>query len=159
MRLNDAVWGALVLLLSAGIFFAIRNFPTIPGQEYGPALFPGVIAAGLLACGLGLVYKGLAARRAEGAAWIAWDPWIRSRRHVVAFFVVIAINVLYVALVERLGFIAMGVIYLAALFTVFRVRARWVLPLAIVVTLVIHYAFYKLLRVPLPWGILERVAW
>ncbi len=49
--------------------------------------------------------------------------------------------------------------YLATLFGVFGVRSRWIVPLAIVVTLVIHYAFYKLLRVPLPWGILERFAW
>ena len=50
-------------------------------------------------------------------------------------------------------------LYLSTLFAVFRVRARWVVPLAIVVTLIIHYAFYKLLRVPLPWGVLERFAW
>jgi putative tricarboxylic transport membrane protein len=25
--------------------------------------------------------------------------------------------------------------------------------------LVIHYAFYKLLRVPLPWGVLQGIAW
>jgi hypothetical protein len=24
---------------------------------------------------------------------------------------------------------------------------------------VIHYAFYKLLRVPLPWGLLQNLAW
>jgi putative tricarboxylic transport membrane protein len=29
----------------------------------------------------------------------------------------------------------------------------------VIVTLVIHYAFYSLLRVPLPWGVLERFAW
>jgi putative tricarboxylic transport membrane protein len=34
-----------------------------------------------------------------------------------------------------------------------------VVPLAVVVTLIIHYAFYKLLRVPLPWGLLQGVAW
>ena len=59
----------------------------------------------------------------------------------------------------RLGFILVGVIYLAALFWVYGVSRKWILPVAIVVTLVIHYAFYKLLRVPLPWGILERFAW
>jgi putative tricarboxylic transport membrane protein len=26
-------------------------------------------------------------------------------------------------------------------------------------TLLIHYAFYKLLRVPLPWGVLQPFAW
>ena len=32
-------------------------------------------------------------------------------------------------------------------------------PLALAVTLVIHYAFYKLLKVPLPWGVLQGIAW
>jgi putative tricarboxylic transport membrane protein len=45
------------------------------------------------------------------------------------------------------------------MFAVFRVRARWIAPLAVVVPLGIHYAFYKLLHVPLPWGVLEKFAW
>jgi putative tricarboxylic transport membrane protein len=73
--------------------------------------------------------------------------------------VVIGVNVLYVALVDRLGFVITAVAYLSAAFAVFRVRARWVVPLAIAVTLIIHYIFYKLLRVPLPWGVLNGVAW
>jgi len=32
-------------------------------------------------------------------------------------------------------------------------------PIAIVMTLLIHYAFYKLLKVPLPWGLLQSIAW
>ena len=161
MRLDDRVWGVLVVALGLGIFFAIRNFPTIPGQEYGPALFPGVIAAGLLLCGVLLFIKGLAARRSgEGdARLLAWDDWMRSPRQVTALAVVIAVNVLYIAVVERVGFVLTAIVYLSALFAVFRVRRRWVVPLAVVVTLIIHYAFYKLLRVPLPWGVLERFAW
>ena len=60
---------------------------------------------------------------------------------------------------DRLGFIVTGVIYLCTLFWVFGVKTRWILPLAIGVTLGIHYAFYKLLKVPLPWGILQGIAW
>jgi putative tricarboxylic transport membrane protein len=52
-----------------------------------------------------------------------------------------------------------GVIDLAAVFAAFGVRRRWILPLALIITLVIHYSFYKLLRVPLPWGLLEGFAW
>ena len=33
------------------------------------------------------------------------------------------------------------------------------LVVAVVATLVIHFAFYKLLRVPLPWGLLTPWAW
>jgi putative tricarboxylic transport membrane protein len=161
MKLNDSVWGALIILLGAAILYHIRTFPTIPGQDYGPALFPGVIAVGLLVCGAGLVMKGVAARRhrAGDAAWISFDAWTRSRRHVIAFAVAIGVNVFYILLADTLGFIVTAVIYLSALFAVFGVRLRWVLPLAVVVTLAIHYAFYKLLHVPLPWGVLQRVAW
>ena len=84
---------------------------------------------------------------------------MRSPRHILALSLVIGVNVFYILVVDRLGFIPTGVIYLAALFAVFGVTARWILPLAMVVTLVIHYSFYKLLKVPLPWGLLERFAW
>jgi putative tricarboxylic transport membrane protein len=76
-----------------------------------------------------------------------------------ALALVIGVNIFYILLVDALGFIPTGVIYLAALFAAFGVRTRWILPLALIITLVIHYSFYKLLRVPLPWGLLERFAW
>ncbi|MBC8120090.1 MAG: tripartite tricarboxylate transporter TctB family protein, partial [Burkholderiaceae bacterium] len=31
--------------------------------------------------------------------------------------------------------------------------------IAVIATFVIHFAFYKLLRVPLPWGVLTNYAW
>ena len=60
MKLNDAVWGALLLLLGAVLLVHVRSFPNIPGQQVGPALFPGILAAGLATCGALLVLKGLA---------------------------------------------------------------------------------------------------
>ncbi len=85
--------------------------------------------------------------------------WSRSRRHVVAFGAVIGVNLFYILVVDRLGFILTGVVYLGTLFAVFGVRPKWILPIAMVATLVIHYAFYKLLKVPLPWGVLQGIAW
>jgi putative tricarboxylic transport membrane protein len=41
----------------------------------------------------------------------------------------------------------------------FGVRRRVILPMAIAVTLTIHYMFYSVLRVPLPWGLLGGIAW
>ena len=158
MRLNDAVWGALLLLLSAALLVHVRSFPTIPGQQVGPALFPGIIAAALGVCAVLLVIKGLAARRdgGERAHWFDLDAWSREGRYVIAFVVTIGVNVFYILAVDWLGFLIVGTIYLAVLFVVYGVSRKWVLPIAIVVTLVIHYAFYKLLKVPLPWGLLQR---
>jgi putative tricarboxylic transport membrane protein len=48
---------------------------------------------------------------------------------------------------------------LAALFLALRVPPGRALLTAVLVTLVIHFAFYKLLRVPLPWGLLQNYAW
>jgi len=161
MKLNDAVWGALLFLFSAVVLIHIRNFPSIPGQKVGPALFPGMLAVGMAVCAALLTVKGLRSRaqRGERARWAELDSWTRSRRHVIAFFAVIGVNAFYILLVDRLGFIITGVIYLGLLFAVFLVRTRWILPLAIGMTLVIHYAFYKLLKVPLPWGVLQGIAW
>jgi putative tricarboxylic transport membrane protein len=161
MKLNDAVWGALLLLFSAVLLVHVQSFPRIPGQQVGPALFPGFLAVALAVCGILLVGKGLAARRGDGDRpdWIAFAAWTRSRHHAFAFALMLAVNVFYIFAVNALGFIVTGVVYLGALFWVFGVRTRWVVPLAVVVTLVIHYAFYKLLKVPLPWGLLQGIAW
>ncbi len=161
MKFNDAVWGTLLLAFSAIILVHVQGFPKIPGQQVGPALFPGFLAVALAACGVLLVLKGLAARRAWGAQekWVSFAEWMRSRRHVLAFVLTVGVNIFYIFAVNTLGFILTGIIYLAVLFGMFRVRPRWIVPLAIVVTLFIHYAFYKLLKVPLPWGLLQGVAW
>ena len=161
MKLNDAVWGALLIFFSAAVLIHVQGFPTIPGQKVGPALFPGVLAVALAVCAAVLIVKGLAARAQGGdrARWIELDGWTARRRLVIAFFAVIGVNVFYIVAVDRVGFIITGVIYLATLFTVFGVRVKWVVPLALAVTVVIHYAFYKLLKVPLPWGVLQGIAW
>jgi len=160
MKVNDAIWGALLLALAAAILVHIQGFPTIPGQKYGPALMPGVVAVSLAVCGALLIIKGLAVRRTrESRHWVRFDEWITSSRHVVALALTIGVNVFYVLVVNQLGFILTGVIYLSVLFWVFGVRSRWIVPIALLVTLAIHYAFYKLLRVPLPWGILQGIAW
>ena len=161
MKLNDAVWGALLIFFSAVVLIHIQGFPKIPGQKVGPALFPGVLAVGLAVCAVMLIAKGLAARAQGGerARWIELDGWTRQRRLVIAFFAVIGVNVFYILAVDRLGFILTAVVYLATLFTVFGVRVKWVVPLALAVTVVIHYAFYKMLKVPLPWGVLQGIAW
>jgi putative tricarboxylic transport membrane protein len=161
MKIHDALWGALFVLLGAAILWHVQGFPRIPGQNVGPALFPGVLAVAMLVCGAILFVSGMKARRAGGAAtrWAAAPEWLRSRRHVVAFVVLVASNVFYLVVVDRLGFLLTAFVYLAALMWVLRVRLAIAVPVAFIMALAIHYAFYKLLRVPLPWGVLQGIAW
>ncbi len=163
MKFNDAIWGAVLLVFAGLLFVHVQGFPSIPGQKVGPSAMPGAIAVGLGICGALLFLGGLRERsRADGAAsarWIELPEWFASPPQVVGFAVLVAINLLYLIGVNRLGFIVTGTIYLAALMWALRVRLVRALPTAVVMTLLIHYAFYKLLKVPLPWGLLQSIAW
>ena len=155
MKVNDAVIGACLIALAIAILVHIQAYPLIPGQKYGPALFPGVIAVGLIGCGLLLVRRGVRA----GLPLVALAGWMRNPTLVTNFLAICAVLVFYIVAVAPLGFIPTATICLVALFLKLRVRVRPAIVVAIVATLVIHTLFYKLLRVPLPWGVLEPVLW
>jgi putative tricarboxylic transport membrane protein len=161
MKLNDAVWGALLILFSTAVLTHVQGFPAIPGQKVGPALFPGLLAVALAVCAVLLIGNGLAgeARGRKRAPWVELDGWTRSRRHLLAFAAVLGVNLFYILLVDRLGFVLTGTVYLGTLFAIFGVGRKWVVPIALLAALGIHYAFYKLLKVPLPWGVLQGIAW
>ena len=157
MRLNDAIFGLLFAVLGALVLFAVQGFPKIPGQPVGPALFPGLIACGLIVTGLILIVRGW--RERSSRPWLEWDDWVRSPRHIAAFAVLVAGVILYIAAADKLGFIPVSFVILLALFLVLRVPAPRAVVIAVAATLVVHLAFYKLLRVPLPWGVLTPYAW
>jgi putative tricarboxylic transport membrane protein len=155
MKVNDAVVGACLIALAVAILVHIQAYPLIPGQQYGPALFPGSIAVGLIGCGLLLVRRGVRA----GQPLFAIADWMRQPALVTNFLAVCAVLVFYIAFAGTLGFIPTAALCLLALFLKLRVRPVVAAVVAIVATLVIHTLFYKLLRVPLPWGVLEPVLW
>jgi putative tricarboxylic transport membrane protein len=157
MKLNDAIFGLVLLALGVAVLFGIQGFPKIPGQPVGPALFPGMIASGLCIAGVLLVVRGLRTQR--GQPWLAWDDWVRSPRHIAALAVLLGSVVFYIAAANRLGFLPAAALILLSLFLVLRVPPARAVLLAVIATLVIHFAFYKLLRVPLPWGVLTPYAW
>ena len=157
MKLNDAVFGLLLMLLGAAVLVAIQGYPKIPGQPVGPALFPGIIAAGLCVCGVLLVARGWRARADH--PWLAWEDWVRSPRHVAALAVLLGAILFYILAADKLGFLPAAALVLLSLFLVLKVPPGRAVVIAVIAALVVHFAFYKLLRVPLPWGVLQGVAW
>jgi len=155
MRIHDSLLGSVLLLLALAVLWSLRGFPEPVGQPYGAALFPGLIAGGLALCSLILMVQGM--RRHQ--PWLEIGAGLRLARHRRGFVTVLGALLFYVLCAESLGFVLCGVIMLTALLWVFAVTPRWILPLAIAATLIIHTAFYKLLKVPLPWGVLQTWAW
>jgi len=115
-----------------------------------------IIGFALVIAGALLLVGGTRERR---ESWIELPAWTRDRRLAAKFVLVLASVLFYALAVERVGFLITAILLLAILFGAFGVRRVNILPLAIAVTLAIHFAFYTLLRVPLPWGVLEAIAW
>jgi putative tricarboxylic transport membrane protein len=153
LKLNDAVFGALFLLLSLLVLWTVQSYPKIPGQNVGPAAFPAIAASVLALCGLLLVVQGLRAR--ARAPWLQRGEWTGRAPQLMAFAITVLGLLLYVLASERLGFIVTGIVMLAALMRALKVSWSSALAVAIVATVLIHVAFYKGLRVPLPWGVLS----
>jgi putative tricarboxylic transport membrane protein len=126
----------------------------MPGQKFGPAWFPGVIAAGLGLCGVGLVFSGLR----ERGKWLAFADWIQRARPRAAVAAVIAGLLFYVFAADALGFYLTALLILLVWMRVLGASWRLALPVAAIATIVIHLSFYKALRIPLPWGVLEPFA-
>lgn len=156
MRIHDALSGLLLALLAVAILITVSQYPPIPGQNVGPSAFPGLVATLLLGCSLLLIWRGV---RGERRRLVVLGDWTKSTPHVINFLLVIASLLFYIFCSEFLGFIITGTVILAALFYALGVRAMLILPVAIVATLVIHTVFYKFLRVPLPWGLLQGLHW
>ena len=156
MKINDAIFGAVFVLLGLVVIVHVQSFPRIPGQQVGLGLFPGLIAAAFVVCGAILIVAGIRDRAAQ--PWHETADWMRSGRHFVAFAAIIGGVVAYVALANAIGFLIVAPVLLWLWFTTLGVRRMTAVVVAVVATLVIWYAFYKLLRVPLPWGVLTGYA-
>ena len=157
MKLSDAIFGLLLLALGAVVIAVVSSYPTIPAQRVGPALFPALIALGLAIGGLLLIVRGW--RDRAMVPWIRFEPWVQSPRHVAGFIGVIGSVVFYIVAANGLGFLPTSFIIVVALFRLFGVALGRSIVIAAIATFVIHFAFYKLLRVPLPWGVLTNYAW
>jgi putative tricarboxylic transport membrane protein len=153
VRFNDAVLGIVLIGFASIAALATRSFPAMPGQDYGPALFPLIVCGGLAACGLLLVASGIRHRRTQPL--VVLDPWARSAKGIGSLALVVGGLVFYILVSETLGFIPTAFLLVAAIMV--RLRGRWLssLVLSAAVTLVIYQVFANLLLVPLPLGILE----
>jgi putative tricarboxylic transport membrane protein len=162
MRLPDRVIGLLIFGLGAVAAYAGSRLPPVPGQQVGPNVFPLVIGVGLCLCGLMIAFGigrsfeeeaevDLAAhsdRPAEEQVLAAHGPLYKLRVLIPP-----ALLVFYAVAAERLGFYVTSALMILVASLAFGGRPRLAIPLALLAPLLVHLAFYKLLRVPLPVGL------
>jgi putative tricarboxylic transport membrane protein len=152
LKVNDALSGAGLAALGGAVLWHIQGFPAMPGQKFGPAWFPGLIAAGLLVCGVLLMLH------ATRGPWLARPEWTTRARPLAGVAAVIGGLLFYVAAADWLGFHLTGLLLLTLWTRVLGAGWRLSLAVSVIATLAIHLSFYKLMRIPLPWGLLEHFA-
>ena len=146
--------GAALVALATVILWHIQGFPAMPGQKFGPAWFPGVVAAGLGLCGVLLIVAGVR----QGGPWLALPDWVHRRRPLLGGASVVAGLLFYIFAADRLGFHLAGIALMLAWLRILGCSWRVAAVVGVIATVAIHLAFYKLLRIPLPWGVFEQYA-
>ncbi len=165
MHLSDRIAGAFLIALGGVAAYAGSRLSPVPGQQVGPNVFPMVVGGGLVLCGaliaLGVGHRfeeqaeaDLAAHSDQPADQPAAQAEGATRWRGQAALIPPALLVFYVLAVDRLGFLVTAAAIVLATALALGARLRLAVPLAIVTPLVVHLLFFKLLRVPLPDGLI-----
>ncbi|MBX2880332.1 MAG: tripartite tricarboxylate transporter TctB family protein [Granulosicoccus sp.] len=159
MRFNDAVIGCVLVIFALAEIAYTQTFPSLFGQRYGPALFPQIIGAGLIAAGLLLVVRGLIQKRRAGVhgRWLETGPWVNQSRLKINLLLVLLALLAYILLSDWLGFILMSLLTLSVLLYRLGSSIPVSLLIATATTATLYLMFAKLLLVPLPAGLLQEL--
>ncbi len=161
MHLSDRITGSFVATLGLVAAYAGSRLPPVPGQDVGPSAFPMLIGVGLLLCGV-LIILGIGRSFEEEAEadLAVVDGSSQNASTSISFLYRLrallppSLLLFYVIAVDRFGFVPTAAIIIFTAAVAFGAKLRLALPLAAVAPIAIHLIFYKLLRVPLPAGLL-----
>jgi len=145
-RMTNLLFGAAFALVGTWVWFETRGFPTLRDGHPGPALFPGLVAIALVACGLALALHAVVQ---PGRLAAEFRSFALPGHGLLRVGLVALLGLLYPLFHRQVGFIptSAALIFGVALL----LRAKWWL--AAIVTVVstwgIYLAFTRLLGVPL----------
>lgn len=150
MRASDTISGIVLIILASVMVALTATFPPFPGQKFGPALFPRILGAAMILCGVLLILRD----RSRGSSGPAFEhaSWLREPWRIVSFLLILAIPLAAILLWDRVGFVPIGFVSFLALFFWFRVRPATAVAMSVIATVLLQLFFGKAMRVPLPLG-------
>ena len=158
MRLPDRATGFFLVGLGTLAAYGGWLLPPVPGQPVGPNVFPLVIGIGLAICGLMIAF-GIGHTFEEEEELVPLEagqqaPAPRGRFYGLRALFPPLLLLFYVVAADRLGFILTAGMIVLVTSTALGARPKLSVPLAILAPIGIHLIFAKVLRVPLPIGLI-----
>ena len=159
MRLPDRVTGLFLVGLGGCAAYGGWLLPPVPGQPVGPNVFPLVIGIGLAICGLMIAF-GIGHTFEEEEELVPFEDGQqaaaapRGKLYGLRALLPPALLLFYVGVADKIGFILTAGLIVLATSTALGARPKLSVPLAILAPIGIHLIFAKVLRVPLPIGLI-----
>ncbi|UQY37150.1 tripartite tricarboxylate transporter TctB family protein [Pseudomonas fulva] len=157
MKFSDIALGVLFTLLGLGVLLHGQQMKTSPFFQYGAGFFPSIIGSLLAVCGVILLIRGvrLALVRQDGGFWLVQaGPWLRDHERLINILLVPLLVVVFIATIERVGFLLCCVVLVGVLGQRFSGRPLLSWMTAVWVTLFLYLFFQQVMSVQLPMGFL-----
>ncbi len=148
MKRNDIVFGVVFACLGIFIFTQTFSYPSLEKGHPGPGLFPNLLAVLFIAFGVALILKTKKSSAAEEE-----NANLPVNRKVSNALSVLGVIVVYVSVVDRIGFLVTSALLLFILMKKLGAPVLRSAISSVAITVFIDVMFLKILRVPLPPGI------
>ncbi|MEM6383957.1 MAG: tripartite tricarboxylate transporter TctB family protein [Pseudomonadota bacterium] len=150
MQVNDRFLGGLVIVAGVAVIAGTLGFRELPGQQFGSSFFPRLIGSAMILSGLAL------AMARTDTPWLAVSQMVQGAQGLKVASVFVAV-LLWVFISPHLGFIATTALMITGLIVIAGGRVLSAALTGLGVAVLLHLIFSVLLRVPLPFGLVERV--
>jgi putative tricarboxylic transport membrane protein len=155
MQLSDRVTGGFLVGLGALSFYGGSLLPPVPGQQVGPNIFPMVIGVGLIACGLMIaLHIGRTFEADDGVEPTPDGVVVPAQRSLWWVLLAPLLLLFYAFAVDHIGFVPTAAIIAFVTAVALRGSIKLAIAVAVLSPIAVHLVFAKLLRVPLPAGLL-----
>ena len=150
MGTKDYIGGGIFIALGVFIWSMTLQFPALEGGHPGPSLFPRVLATLFIFFGAMVVFHGWKSRRIKEETPAEKEFPLNKFNPILVIILIAA----FIALANKLGFIFTGAGILFILMMKLRVSFFKSSIVSILLVCFVYFMFAKILRVPLPIGLL-----
>ncbi len=148
----EIVFGGAAVLFALLFFILAGNFPGARGHDVGMAFYPRVLSILIIVLSVIVILQGITRKETESES--RESLFYTEDKGVQRVVLLILATLIYPYLLQYAGFLILTPVYLGFLMWVIKAgKAKKILFLALLTTVLIYVVFQRLLKIPLPTGL------